>query len=163
MMQADCSGEIIIAAGEPSIRKLLYNKVLAYNIPIVSIISPKASVSKTAKIAQGCCLHINTIISSKAFVEDNCVINKGAIIGHHVLIGKNSSISPGAIIGGYTVVGENTFVGSGAVIRDRIHIGKNCIIGMGAVVTKDIEDNDVVVGNPAKHIRNNTDGKIFKT
>lgn len=51
---------------------------------------------------------------------------------------------------GYTCIGNNTFIGMKACIMPGVKIGKNCIIGTNAVVTKDIPDNMIVVGNPAK-------------
>ena len=50
------------------------------------------------------------------------------------------------------VIGDNVFVGYGAVIMPGVNIGNNVIIGSNAVVTKNIPDNSVVVGVPAKII-----------
>lgn len=50
------------------------------------------------------------------------------------------------------VVGNNVHIGINAVIMPGVHIGNNCIIGVGAVVTKDIPDNSIAVGVPAKVI-----------
>lgn len=49
-------------------------------------------------------------------------------------------------------VGDNVFIGSNTVILPNIKIGNNVLIGAGSVVTKDLEDNSVYVGNPAKKI-----------
>ena len=53
---------------------------------------------------------------------------------------------------GKIYVGEHTFIGTGAIIMPEVTIGKRCVIGAGAVVTKDIPNNSVVVGVPAKVI-----------
>ena len=53
---------------------------------------------------------------------------------------------------GKIYVGEHTFIGTGAIIMPGVTIGKRCVIGAGAVVTKDIPNNSVVVGVPAKVI-----------
>ena len=55
--------------------------------------------------------------------------------------------------------GELSFIGIGATIIQGIKIGKNVIIGAGSVVIKDITDNVIVVGNPAKIIKNKTEFK----
>lgn len=51
-------------------------------------------------------------------------------------------------------IGNNTFVRRGVILLANIKIGQNCIIGAGSVVTKDIPDNSIAVGNPAKVIGN---------
>ena len=53
---------------------------------------------------------------------------------------------------GRVVIGSNVFVGVQSVILPNVHIGDNVIIGAGSIVTKDIPNNSVAVGNPAKVI-----------
>lgn len=50
-------------------------------------------------------------------------------------------------------VGDNTHIGWNTIIMPGVHIGKNCVIGCGAVITKDIPDNSVAVGVPARVIK----------
>lgn len=50
-------------------------------------------------------------------------------------------------------VGNNVYIGTGAQILPGVRIGNNCVIGASAVVTKDIPDNSVAVGIPARVIR----------
>ncbi len=53
---------------------------------------------------------------------------------------------------GRVVIGNNVFIGADALILPNVKIGDNVIVGAGAVVTKDIPDNSVVAGVPAKVI-----------
>ena len=50
-------------------------------------------------------------------------------------------------------LGNNVKVGANVVVIGDVHVGNNVYIGAGAVVTKDIPDNCVVVGNPARIIK----------
>lgn len=49
-------------------------------------------------------------------------------------------------------IGDNVFIGLKTIILPNVHIGSNVVIGAGSVVTKDIPDNSVAVGNPARVI-----------
>lgn len=74
-------------------------------------------------------------------------------------IGKNCTIQPGVVFGKKTeeencsVVGDNCYFGLGAKILGTVHIGNNVTVGANAIVTKDIPDNCVVAGVPAKIIK----------
>ena len=52
------------------------------------------------------------------------------------------------------VIKENAFIGAHAIILKGVTVGENSIVGAGSVVTKDIPDNQIWAGNPARFIRN---------
>lgn len=74
-------------------------------------------------------------------------------IAHNVAIGKNCEITTGTIIGGSTKVGDMTWTGLNSTLKDNITIGKSVLIAAGAVVIRDVDDQDVVAGVPAKSIK----------
>jgi len=96
------------------------------------------------------------VIKDGCNVQENCTIHMfpGVIVTLH----KSAHIGHGAIIHGATI-GENSLVGMNAVIMDRVSIGKECIIGALAFVREGMEipDRKVVVGNPAKIVKDVTD------
>jgi acetyltransferase-like isoleucine patch superfamily enzyme len=51
-------------------------------------------------------------------------------------------------------IGDGAFIGASSIILPGIKIGSNSIIGAGSVVTKDVPENSIVAGNPAKLIKN---------
>lgn len=88
-------------------------------------------------------------------------IGPGLLVSHnHCVIfpkqtGKNFRVGPGVVIGrngDFPTFGDNVYVAANATVIGDIHIGNNVIIGAGSVVTKDVPDNVVVVGNPARVI-----------
>ncbi len=52
------------------------------------------------------------------------------------------------------VIEDNVWLGGGAIVLPGVTIGRNSVVGAGAVVTRDVPANTVVVGNPAKVVRN---------
>jgi serine O-acetyltransferase len=84
----------------------------------------------------------NIVINGRSSIGENCNISQGVTIGQSSR-GKNK---------GYPQIGNNCYIAPGVKIIGNIKIGNNVAIGANAVVTKDIEDNSVVVGIPAKII-----------
>ena len=74
-------------------------------------------------------------------------------VAHNVVIGENCEITTGTIIGGSTKVGDMTWTGLNSTLKDNIKIGKSVLIAAGAVVIRDVEDQDIVAGVPAKSIK----------
>ena len=96
------------------------------------------------------------VIEDGSNVQENCTIHM--FPGVTVTLKKSSHIGHGAIIHGATI-GENTLVGMNAVVMDNVTIGKECIIGALAFIKEGMEipDRKVVVGNPAKIVKDVTD------
>ena len=96
------------------------------------------------------------VIKDGANVQENCTIHM--FPGVTVTLEESAHIGHGAIIHGATI-GQNSLVGMNAVVMDRVTVGKECIIGALAFVKEGmaIPDRKVVVGNPAKIVKDVTD------
>ena len=86
-------------------------------------------------------------------IHEGTKIDSLAHIAHNVIIHEHCLIIAGAIILGSAEIGKFSYIGGGAIIKQRTKIGEHVIVGMGAVVIKDVKDNDIVAGNPAKSIK----------
>ncbi len=126
-----------------------------------------ASVREDCKIGDYCIISRNvsvnyeTTIGSYTKIMDNTHITGNMTIGDHVFISVQVATTNDNGMGrnGYDdhVVGptieDYVTVGAAANILPNVHIGENSIVGAGAVVTKDVEKNKVVMGVPARVIR----------
>lgn len=81
------------------------------------------------------------------------VIHGKAIIGKKVIIGQNVTIGRQLDPAGVPRIGDNVYISAGARILGDITIGNNVIIGANAVVVKDIPENSIAAGIPARVIK----------
>lgn len=154
--------EFIIASGEPYLLEALSNKVLDNGYYLTHLISNDVTVESNMHLMSGCVIQEKAIISCNISIGVSTCIGFSSILHHDVKIGDYCYIAANSTICGNAKIGNRTFIGAGSVIRDEINIGSNCIIGMGSVVVKDIPENSIVYGNPARIISQNSRGKVFK-
>jgi len=128
----------------------------------------------------------NVVIRANTEIGDDVLVGTNAVVDGDCRIGNSVRIQTGAYITRYTTIEDDVFMGPlcvttndkymkygtelrGPVIRRGAKVGANStilagvtvgqksIVGAGAVVTRDVEDNDVVIGNPARSLRGSKD------
>jgi len=113
-------------------------------------------VQKNATIGKRCKISSHTFVCEGVTIEDN------VFIGHGVMFINDTY--PRATTDGQlqtesdwkverTIVKKGASIGTGVTILANVTIGENAIVGAGSVVTKDVPANTIVVGNPAKVLR----------
>ena len=120
-------------------------------------------ISQFSRFMTGIEIHPKAKIGKNLFIDHGM----GVVIGETSDIGDNVTIYHMATLGGispsinsdkqreikrHPTLQDNVVVGSGAQVLGPITIGKNAKIGANAVVTKDVPENGVMVGIPAKNV-----------
>lgn len=143
-----------IGIGNPILRKKMHDKLIGLGGDFKATISPLASIgSYDVHLGFGSNILSGAVISNGTKLGLGCLVYYNSIITHDCEIGDFVEISPGATLLGRCKVGSFSQIGSNATILPDIKIGTNVIVGAGAVVTKDLPDNCVALGVPAKIIK----------
>ena len=133
-----------------------------------SFIHPLASVTGNVTIGKNVFVGSGAAIRGdfgEIIIEDGCNIQENCIIhmfpGVTVRLKKGAHIGHGAIIHG-AQIGKNVLVGMNSVVMDNVEIGDECIIGAMTLVVEGMKfpNRKLVVGNPAKVIKDVSDGMM---
>jgi sugar O-acyltransferase (sialic acid O-acetyltransferase NeuD family) len=143
--------QFALGLGNPYLRKRLCDKFESIGGDLKSTISPMAFIgSYDVEIGLGTNVLPGAIVSNGSKLGKGCILYYNSIVTHDCVIGDFVEISPGASILGRCKIGSHAQIGSNATILPDIEIGMNVVVGAGSVVTKDIPDNTMVLGVPAR-------------
>lgn len=145
-------GEIpfVITSDSPKVRKRLFDQYSSIGYLAGNIISSKAYLSPSTYIGIGVVIQDGVYISSDAVIGNSVKLNVACTIMHNSTICDFSTVAPKAMTLGYVSIGEGSYLGANSTILPYVSIGDNVIVGAGAIVTKNISDNKIVKGIPAK-------------
>jgi UDP-3-O-[3-hydroxymyristoyl] glucosamine N-acyltransferase len=96
---------------------------------------------------------IDRAVLGSTILEENVKVDNLVHIAHGVKVMRNSVVIANAMVAGSVVIGENSWISPSVSILNQKKVGNNALVGLGAVVIKDVEDNDIIVGNPGKSIK----------
>ena len=137
----------------------IFNFVNAYGCSIDS----GTKIGAFVEIQKGATIGKNCKISSHSFICEGVHIADNVFVGHNVTF-INDKFPRATTENGIlqtddnwecieTFIEEGASIGSSVTILCGIRVGKRSVIGAGSVVTRDVEENTIVAGNPAKFIR----------
>lgn len=142
--------EFLVAVGNNLIRRVITEKFIKKGYISCSAIHPKATISFSVIVDVGTTIMAGVVINPMVNIGKGVILNTSCVIEHECYIGDYVHIAPGAVLAGNVTIGENGFVGANSVIKQGVTVGKNVTIGAGSVVLKNVPDDAVVYGNPAR-------------
>ncbi|WP_075352149.1 NeuD/PglB/VioB family sugar acetyltransferase [Algoriphagus marinus] len=145
------SNDFCLGVGNPAARQNLCDLLELTGGSLKSIKDDSSFISHTAN-GQYDALPFS-FIGPKTKIGKGVLINTRAHIHHECQVGDFSDIGPGAMMLGNSQIGEYCRIGAGAVILPGVKLGNEVTVGSGAVVTKDVVDNQTVIGIPAVPLR----------
>lgn len=153
----------IITIGDNYSRKIVFDSIVKQlpDFKFVNAIHPSAVVGGNVEMGKGVVVMAGCILNPFSKIGDFCFFATGAQLEHHCEIDDFASLSAGCVTGGRVKIGKYSAITLGVIVMDRLSIGVNTVVGSGSLVTKDLPDNVLAYGTPAKVIRSRTLGEKF--
>lgn len=146
----DPADRFLISVGDPATRRQIGERLRARGAQFTSLVHPQTYVAPTAMIGNGCIIAPFATVGNCACLGDHVLLNLFASAGHDAQIGAYGVISPYAVVSGGAVLGDAVFVGAHGVVTPQKTVGSQSQVAAGAVVYRDLPNDVLAVGNPAK-------------
>lgn len=128
-------------------------------------IEPGCFIRENVSIGDNAVIMMGAVINIGVKIGEGTMIDMGAVLGGRVEVGKRCHVGAGAVLAGVieppsaspVVLEDDVLIGANAVVIEGVHIGKGAVVGAGSIVTSDVPAGAVVVGNPARIIKEQKD------
>ena len=144
---------LIMGFGSCGARLRLSEVALGKGFSIATAVHPSAVVASDVRIGSGTVVAAGAVVNPGTEIGQNVIVNTRASIDHDCVIEDGVHICPGTCLAGSVRVGCAAWVGIGATVTARISIGAGAIVGAGAVVVRDVPEEVIAYGIPARVVR----------
>lgn len=141
----------ILGIAFPKIKKKIVDRLQKFNLSYINYISPDAWISKGVEIGKGVIIYPGACINYETTIGDYVTVNMNAVVGHNCKLERYSTLAPGVCLAGHTKCEEGVDLGINSATRQNSTIGKFAAVGGQAMVIRDVKDNSIVIGVPAKN------------
>jgi len=149
---SDSCRDAILAVGMPEHKRWVLERYAPLQLRWTTFIDPTASVSRHTHIGEGSVICSHASITADAQVGDLVLVNICAAVTHDSVVGARSTIFPYGLVAGGARLGEDCLLSAGAKVLPGVRIGNRSRLGAGAIAHRDVPDDVVVCGNPARTV-----------
>jgi len=144
-----------IAVGDNQRREIIHED-LRRLIPTAifpALVHASAVTSVGTSIGEGTIVMPAAVIGPSSIIGRFCILNTRCSIDHDGRMQDYSSLAPGVTVGGCVRIGARSAICIGATIKDGVQVGDDSVVGANSYLSRDLPDNKVAYGTPAKVVR----------
>jgi len=141
---------VIVTPDPPVRRQRLVAHYAALGFRFRSLISPAATISRSAVIGEGVVVQSHCNVSAAVRLGDFVRVNVFANVMHEARVGAYTTIAPNAVVLGRVVIEDQCYVGANSTILPDLTVHAGATVGAGAVVTRSVAAQTTVVSVPAR-------------
>mgnify|MGYP002385611644 CR=1 FL=1 len=148
----DC--DFLIAIGSPRGRERVIRDFFSgYEYQFATLIDPTAIIGENVVIEEGSMICAGSVLTINITIGKHSIVNINSTLSHGVQLGSFVTIAPNVAIAGDVKIDDLVEIGLNASLKEKLVVARGAFVGMGAVLVKSVEENHVMVGNPAKFLK----------
>lgn len=140
----------LVAIGANQVRDRLGRRLEEAGFELVSVVHPRAWLSPSARLGSGVVVMAGAVVNACASIGDLAIINSGATVDHDCVIGRAAHVAPQCGLAGCVRVGDRALLGVGTKVIPGVSIGADATVGAGSVVVRDLREQALAMGVPAR-------------
>jgi len=140
-------------------RRSVFENYKAHGYSFFTLTHPSSVIAHDVELGEGVQVMAGAVIQTGTKIGVNAIINTNSVIDHDCIIGAHVHIAPGVTISGEVTIDHGVHIGTGASIIQGRKISSESVVGAGAVVIRDVGEQLMVVGVPARAVRTMKDWK----
>ena len=141
---------VVVAIGDNRLRRVMTGRLVAKGERLATAIHPFSSIARSATIGEGSMISAGAIVLPRATVGRGVLLNTKASVDHDSVVGDFAHVSAGGTVGAKCRIGEEVLIALGASVISGITIGARTTLGAGAVAVRDLPEDAVAWGVPAR-------------
>ncbi|MFN8611573.1 MAG: acetyltransferase [Vulcanimicrobiota bacterium] len=139
-----------VSLGDNRRRRAVFEQLLEWKLPLATLIDPSAVLDETVTVGEGTVVMAGVVVNVDTRIGRNCILNTGCSVDHDGVIEDHAHLCPGTHLAGTVRVGEAAMLGTGCSVIPGRRIGAGTVVGAGAAVVRDLPENVVATGVPAR-------------
>ncbi|KRE43943.1 acetyltransferase [Knoellia sp. Soil729] len=147
---------VVVAVGRPddyTTRRDIVSRLGLEPDRWATLVHPDSSVGSSCRLGPGTVVLAHVVLTADVVVGAHVAVMPQVVFTHDVEVGDHATLASGVRLGGGVQVGTGAYVSSGVCVREGCRIGEWAMVGMGSTVTRDVPDERLWFGTPARDVR----------
>lgn len=147
---------VVVAVGRPdayAVRRDIVSRLGLPTARYATLVHPGASVGSSCRLGHGTVVLAQVTLTADVVVGAHVAVMPQVVLTHDVVVEDFATLASGVRLGGGARVSSGAYVGSGVCVREGCRIGSWAMVGMGSTVTRDVPDERLWFGSPARDVR----------